>query len=148
MTKFDLVCIIDDDPIIVFGTKKLMELANFCGNFMVFENGKLALEGLKPLIQNQDLLPEIILLDINMPVMDGWEFLEEITKIEPLKTITIYMVSSSIDPADIKRAESYSIVDKYIVKPINLEGIKKMMSDTCWALVYSLKFRIIPLRQD
>ncbi len=130
MTKFDLVCIIDDDPIIVFGTKKLMELANFCGNFMVFENGKLALEGLKPLIQNQDLLPEIILLDINMPVMDGWEFLEEITKIEPLKTITIYMVSSSIDPADIKRAESYSIVDKYIVKPINLEGIKKMMSDT------------------
>jgi CheY-like chemotaxis protein len=104
MSKIDIACIIDDDPIYVFGAKRMMELADFCNSY-------------------------IILLDINMPIMDGWQFLDEFVKIESHKLITIYIVSSSIDPQDIKRAKKYQNISNYIVKPITIKKLKTIMRD-------------------
>lgn len=129
MKKINLACIIDDDPIFVFGTKKIMKLADFCQSFMVFHNGEEALNSLTAIIKGGEKLPEIILLDLNMPIMDGWEFLEAFTAIPTPTTINIYIVSSSLDPEDIKRANNFKSVNNYIIKPIALEKIAEIASD-------------------
>ena len=77
--------------------------------------------------QNPDLLPDILFLDLFMPIMDGWQFLEEFLSVKPnlAKPILIYVVSSSIYPEDISKAKSYSDVFDYIIKPIT----KKIFTD-------------------
>ncbi|MBB6001856.1 response regulator [Arcicella rosea] len=129
MKKIDIACIIDDDPIFVFGTKRIMQIANFCNGFLVFHNGKEAYDNLRAIILAGEKLPDLILLDLNMPIWDGWQFLDEFIQIPIEKPITIYIVTSSIDPEDIKRAKSYEIVSNYLVKPIKMDDLKKLMSE-------------------
>lgn len=129
MKKIDSICIIDDDPIFVFGARRMIEMANLCKSFMIFKNGKDALENLKPLMQAKRALPQIILLDLNMPIMDGWQFLDEFVKIKSDNPVTIYIVSSSIDPNDLKKVKDYNIVSNYIVKPISSDFIKQLTNE-------------------
>lgn len=129
MKKIDIACIIDDDPIFVFGVKKIMKLINFCKSLMVFTNGEEALNNLKTIISANEKLPDVILLDLNMPVLDGWQFLEEFTKIRCEKKIIIYLVSSSVDPEDLLKAKSYELVSDYIVKPVTIEKLENMLRD-------------------
>lgn len=128
MKKIDLACIIDDDPVFVFGAKKIMELGNISKSFMVFPNGAKAIDALKPMIIANQKLPDFILLDINMPVMDGWEFLDELVKIPCKKEITIYIVTSSIDPADMDKAKTYTSVTNYLIKPITTDKLQQVLS--------------------
>jgi CheY-like chemotaxis protein len=129
MKKIDIACIIDDDPIFIFGTKRLMQLAGYCNDFLVYNNGEDALIGLKAMIETGQKVPDIILLDINMPVMDGWEFLDEFTQLPALQKITIYMVTSSIDPEDLKKAKEYEGLTNYFVKPMNADNIKQIIEE-------------------
>ncbi|WP_179343852.1 response regulator [Winogradskyella ursingii] len=126
MKQIDIACIIDDDPIFVFGAKRMMELSDFCESFMIYKNGQEAIDNLKPIIISGENIPDVILLDINMPIMDGWQFLDEFIKIESSKEITIFIVSSSIDPADKERVKQYQNVSNYIVKPISIEKLKRI----------------------
>ncbi|MEA5426309.1 response regulator [Arcicella lustrica] len=129
MKKIDIACIIDDDPIFVFGTKRLMQLANFCNGVLVFKNGKEAYDSLKTIIISGEKLPDLIFLDLNMPIWDGWQFLDEFIQIPIENAVTIFIVTSSIDPEDIKRAKSYEIVSNYLVKPIKMDDLKKLMEE-------------------
>ncbi|MDY8136511.1 response regulator [Aquimarina sp. 2201CG5-10] len=129
MKKIDIACIIDDDPIFVFGVKKIMEIINFCNSVMVFRNGEEALNNLKAIISANEKIPDIILLDLNMPVLDGWQFLEEFIKVPCQKKIIIYIVSSSVDPEDVLRAKSYERVSDYIVKPVTVQKLKEVLQD-------------------
>ena len=131
MKKIDLACIIDDDPIFIFGAKRMMQLSNFCNGFLVFNHGEDALNHLKPLMQedSSDAFPDVILLDLNMPIMDGWQFLDEFIKVETTRKITIYIVSSSIDPADFEKSQKYSQVKNFVIKPISEDKIKFIMED-------------------
>lgn len=128
MKKIDIACIIDDDQIYVFGVKKLLNVAGYTKNLLVFHNGEEAIKYMTPIIGSEQM-PDVILLDIDMPVMDGWEFLNEFTKIKPKlnKAVTIYMVSSSIHDEDIKRAKQYDDVADYIIKPISYDDLKRIM---------------------
>ena len=128
MPKFNHVCIIDDDPIYVFTTRKLMEVSNLSKYIEIFKNGKEALDTLKPRIEVGEKVPEVILLDLNMPVMDGWEFLDAFVPPNTEKII-IYVVSSSIDPADMKKAKEYSHVSNYVVKPITPQRLKALFDE-------------------
>ena len=129
MKKINIACIIDDDPIFVYGVKKVMDIINFCDNIMVFRNGQEALDNLKAIITSDDALPDVIILDLNMPVLDGWQFLDQFIKIPCKKKIVLYIASSSVDPADTLRAKSYEIVSDYIVKPISIEKLTTVLND-------------------
>lgn len=128
--RVDVAFIVDDDQIYVFGLKKLIAINNLCKNILVFENGEKAINYITPIIKSKDQLPDVILLDLNMPVMDGWEFLEEFIKIKPhlSKKIQIYMVSSSINPADIEKAKRYEELSDYLIKPISVEELQRVFA--------------------
>ncbi len=130
--KIELACIIDDDKIYVNLVKKIIEIKKLSENLIIFKNGLEALEYFKVILSNmtEDKLPDIIFLDLNMPVMDGWEFLGEFIKIKNNfdKKITLYVVSSSIDPRDLERARSFNLVTDYLIKPIELKKFENIFS--------------------
>ena len=96
---------------------------------MIFKNGLEAINNLKPIIASGENIPEVILLDINMPIMDGWQFLDEFIQIPCKQKIYIYIVSSSIDPADQQKIKEYENISNYIVKPITIEDLTKISRD-------------------
>lgn len=128
---FNHSCIIDDDPISVFGMKRSMKKVNFAKTIEVYHNGQEAIDGITSMVEAGQQIPSVIFLDLNMPIMDGWEFLENFIKIPNYNTdsVTIFIVSSSVNPRDIIRAKEYSIVNNYILKPIKPEDLTKVLSE-------------------
>ena len=118
--KIDTVCIFDDDPIFVYGTKVILNCnSSFCANIMVYENGQEALDDLTTIINTGEKLPEVIFLDLNMPVLDGWQFLDDFCKIPNIEDKTrVYILSSSVFSVDVEKARSYTIVKDFIEKPL------------------------------
>lgn len=121
--------IIDDDDVFVFLTKKTIAQVNFVENIKVFDNGLDSINYIKENRENPDLLPEVIFLDLSMPIMDGWQFLDEYILLEPKieKEIIIYVISSSISPDDLKKAKSIKVVTDFIVKPITTEKLREVI---------------------
>ncbi|TDQ11882.1 response regulator [Pedobacter metabolipauper] len=129
MKRIDTACVIDDDQIYTFGIKKLMAITEFSNHIMIFKNGDEALKYLKPVIEDAESLPDVILLDLNMPIIDGWQFLDAFIKFKLAKKVTIYIVSSSIDTNDYEKAAKYSIVNNFFVKPIRKDDLQRIMED-------------------
>src|SRR6201991_2463783 len=123
------VLLIDDDEINNFISIKLIKKALLNTEIMACLNGKFAIDQLAD-IQKRDpsKMPDYILLDINMPIMNGWEFLEEFKRlnIDPLGKSKIYIISSSVFSNDINKAKSYPLVKDFISKPLNVEKIKEL----------------------
>ncbi|WP_269523651.1 response regulator [Coraliomargarita parva] len=121
-------CIIDDDDTFVFLTKRMILIKKLCERVLIYANGRVALDELTHNLYDRDELPDLILLDINMPEMDGWEFLDAFSKIKHdlAKPITIYLITSSVDEADLKRARQYGDVSQYIVKPVDLKSLAEL----------------------
>lgn len=128
MHKLHTVCIIDDDPIYVFTTRKRLEMNDLCDRILIFNNGKDAYEALKKMIDNNEPLPEVILLDINMPVWDGWDFLNEFESLATNQQVNIFIVSSSDNPDDIARSKSYHNIKNFFVKPLNVEQLMEELA--------------------
>lgn len=124
------VCIIDDDEIFQFITKKSFERLDRQDDLLFFLNGEDALIYMKGVIDGINPNPDIIFLDINMPIMDGWDFLNELQKINDtgFKLPDIYMVSSSIDDKDLIKSKTFPIITDYIVKPIKDVNIKEILN--------------------
>ena len=120
-------CIIDDDEMYVGLITKVIDIRKLSKNLIVFKNGAEALKYfVRTFIHKEErAIPQIILLDLNMPVMDGWEFLEELSKYDfpALKNCTLYIVSSSINPVDIKRSQEFNLVKDFLVKPMGLNDL-------------------------
>ena len=123
------MCIVEDDPMQVFIITKMIEMTEMVENTMVFNNGKEAYNKLADIVLAAEKLPEIILLDLNMPIWDGWQFLDEFTKIPISNTVIIFILTSSNDPADLKRAEAYNLSKNYLVKPIPVEQLKAVLAE-------------------
>lgn len=114
------ICIVDDDDIYQFTMVKNLKALQLANKIIVFSDGEEALNFMIENINKEDELPDVIFLDINMPIMDGFQFMEEYIKVKPKvgKRILIYMVSSSVDPVDVERANKISEISDYIIKPI------------------------------
>ncbi|MDF0715525.1 response regulator [Muricauda sp. 334s03] len=122
MKKVSCIFIVDDDPITVFGIKKMLKSVADCKDIQIFQNGK---EAYDALIERQNLgkpIPEVIFLDINMPIMDGWDFLDEMIELNITEHVVINMITSSIDPLDYKKWADFKDRCPYILnfknKPI------------------------------
>lgn len=123
MEKVAMTYIIDDDKIFVYVLKKVMEKNIKFKEIKEFRNGEEVLE----LITNDTNLPTVILLDINMPIIDGWQFLDQVEKLNHKNKINIFIMSSSIDQREIEKSKMYSTVRDFISKPINNEKLEKIL---------------------
>ena len=100
MKKINCISIIDDDPITVFGIKKMLSNLDASNTIVTYANGKEAIDDIRMWLKDGKDIPEVIFLDINMPIMDGWQFLEEFIRLPIEKKIRINIVTSSIDNYD------------------------------------------------
>ena len=124
MSKIDLTYIIDDDKIFTFVLKKFLEQNKNFNEILDFKNGEEVLS----MLTSHDFKPDVILLDINMPVIDGWQFLEALEKLPNKERFKIFIMSSSIDKTDIEKSKTFSTVIDFISKPINNEKLNKLVS--------------------
>lgn len=127
MKKIDLACIIEDDSVHVFLTRKFLDMTGRIDSIMICRNGKDAFDKLQAILTAGNKLPELILLDLNMPIWDGWQFLDEFTKIEVEQQITIYILTSSTNSKDMERAEQYNLRSNYLIKPITIDSLKLVL---------------------
>jgi len=127
MKKIEVACVIDDDKVFTYVVSRQMKGIDFCEELLVYQNGLEAINSLKPALDSPAGFPDVILLDLNMPVMDGWQFLDEFRKFKPSKKVTIYIVSSSINVEDQVRASSYQEVSRFYVKPIKKDNLFEIM---------------------
>jgi CheY-like chemotaxis protein len=120
------VAIVDDDEIFQFTTKIKFEKLGLAEDVMIFNDGEEAINFIQSGAKED--MPEILLLDINMPIVDGWDFLALFEKVprEKQEMMRILMLSSSINPDDVKRAEANPFVMDYITKPISDADVKKI----------------------
>jgi len=129
-TKSVRILLVDDDEINNFISVKLIKKTLVNTEIKTCLNGKFAVDELTHTQENNpDELPDYILLDINMPIMNGWEFLEEYEKlnIDPQGKTKIFIISSSVFNNDINKAKSYPLVKDFISKPLSIDKIKDML---------------------
>lgn len=110
------VLVVEDDSMMAFLHKELIKKKGICNSPLCFKNGKEALDFI--LADTSEKSKYMILLDLNMPVMNGWTFLEELEKTEASSQAKVAIVTSSIDSADRKRAEEFALVEFYLTKPL------------------------------
>ena len=129
-TNAPIIALVDDDKVFQLTSSRTLRAANLSNRILQFENGEEALQYLKEHAAETDTLPDYIFLDINMPYVDGWMFLEDYAtlKFNLKKEIYIYMVSSSIDPRDVTRAKQDKNVREYIVKPVSREKFVELLN--------------------
>lgn len=131
MNNEAVICIIDDDEVYQYTARKAIRLQKMMNKIQVFSDGERALEFLAKNNTNLAELPDVIFLDLNMPIMDGWQFLDEYVNLKPRigKEIVIYIVSSSVDPIDLERAKKINEVTDFMVKPVSGEKISEIVGD-------------------
>ncbi len=129
MHQIEHVCIIDDDEIYIFLIKKSLAALDLDSSINSYANGVDALKGITSLIDQQQPIPEIIFLDINMPIMDGWEFLNAFREIQAKlpSQIPIYIISSSIAAEDKEKAKRFPEIAGYLSKPVELETLASII---------------------
>lgn len=127
--RLPTIAVVDDDKIFQFTTLRSIQAVKLSEKILQFGNGEDALVYLRTNASRSELLPDFIFLDINMPLVDGWMFLEEYAALKPSveKDISIFMLSSSIDPKDITRARSNPNVSDYITKPVTIERLVELL---------------------
>jgi len=125
----DNLWLIDDDFLFRLCAKELLKEVRFAKNINLVESASTALEKLKDLnAQNEANSPELIFLDINMPEMSGWDFLDYMVANKTLdfNRTAIYILSSSFDPKDKNKAESYDILSGFLHKPLTTQSITEL----------------------
>ena len=126
-----VICI-DDDPLCLLLAEVVIKQSNVANEVHLAESGPAALSLLNNIHATKELAPQdpatLIFLDLNMPVMNGWEFLEVFEKDYPhlCCLVKIVILTSSIDTADIIKSRQYKIVSDYVSKPITAEVLKRL----------------------
>lgn len=120
MTKYKKVLLIEDDPITIMVCDRILKMTGFGAEIISKTNGQEAMTYLKELVDTNQTIPEIIFLDINMPVMNGWDFLSEFAEIKNMFSFIpkVFILSSTVDPEDTRKAQSYDCVVGSISKPL------------------------------
>lgn len=129
---FTKILCVDDDAITLMLCKKVIAKAEFSAEIDTSTNGEEALnyfENLKKEKEKNNVVsePQLIFLDLNMPIMNGWEFLDIFSKSDYytiFPEVKVIVLSSTIDPRDIEKAKQYPMVLDFLSKPITIEMLK------------------------
>lgn len=129
----DKILCVDDDPITLMLCRKVVEKVEFAKEIITVNNGEEAIEYFDALFEERKtnsaiVYPKLVLLDLNMPVMDGWEFLESyITKEyhNVFDSTRFIVLSSSIDPYDINKSKTYPVIG-FLSKPVTKEMLEDL----------------------
>jgi CheY-like chemotaxis protein len=125
MAKYKKVLLAEDDMLTTMICEKLFKLSDFAEEIITAGNGQLALDYIQ---QNTTALPDVIFLDLRMPVMDGWEFIEIYQTLIPgfIREPKLYVLSSTLDPSDLSRAGEYRFVKGIISKPLKKSDLENI----------------------
>lgn len=130
--NFYSVMLIDDNEIDNLINQKMIEAASITKYIYTHTGARSAIEFLKNIEKLEDIsdqiLPDVIFLDIDMPLMDGFQFLDEFEKLQDTtkNKCKIVMLTSSINPQDVNKSKDYAYVKKYINKPLSQENLEKL----------------------
>lgn len=127
MIKVKLAYIVEDDETASFLVKRIVDSFPEISESKTYFNGETAFNTLVNDYQKSQVLPDLILLDINMPIMDGWEFLDALIKVNPEASIPVYILTSSIDPNDLKKSHLYKHVKGFLTKPLTRAKLEDML---------------------
>lgn len=125
----ELIMCVEDDPITLMLFKKVAQKATFAKEIINATNGEEAINYINN-ITSEDNKPQLIFLDLNMPVMGGWEFLNLFndSNYYKLNKTKVIILTSTIDPEDIKKSKSYPNVIEFLSKPITVEMLNYLKS--------------------
>jgi CheY-like chemotaxis protein len=126
---YDIIMCIDDDPITLMLFKKVVQKASFAKEIINTTNGEEAITFINS-INNDKIKPQLLFLDLNMPVMGGWEFLDLFNNSNYYRAnnTKVIILTSTIDPEDISKARSYDNVIEFLSKPITIEMLDDLKS--------------------
>ena len=131
MNHAEKVYLIDDDEINNFICANILRRTNFSTDVVAFDSGTDALAKLNQVAEegDRDAFPDVIFLDINMPIMNGWDFLLEYRKLSHKidKKVSLFLLSSSIYQADVEKSKDYDEVLDFVTKPLNTELINGLI---------------------
>ena len=124
------VLIIDDDPVYRFAAVRTIAATGLSGHITECNDGQEALDYLTNNASTPTNLPDIIFLDLNMPVMNGWDFLKAFHSYlhNVTKSIYVYIVTSSIDTSDMERSKEFGHVTDYLIKPVFKETFAQILN--------------------
>ena len=128
MRKLDCIILVDDDGVTNYVHESVIQDANVTNDILIAENGREALELVKKIASQPNDCPNLIFLDINMPVMNGFEFLEAYQRLEESlpQPIIIVMLTSSLNPKDLERAKRAGVAE-FIDKPLTTEKLQAIV---------------------
>ncbi|MCJ8164261.1 response regulator [Pontibacter sp. E15-1] len=125
------VFIVDDDEVSTFLTETALDAEGFAQAYESFVSGKQALAVLLPLLETRDdnALPDLILLDLNMPALTGWDFLQALHPYAGVlqQQCRIYILSSSVDESEMERASQNNLVAGFLQKPLLEDTVRKLL---------------------
>lgn len=119
--------VVDDDPIFIMLMERMLSKTRDLTDFSTFESGLNALSHLKENYLEKDKF--VIFLDINMPEMDGWEFLDKLNDFADNNKVLVLLCTSSVDDSDVNRGKEYPFVQNFLSKPIFPEKLVQVEKD-------------------
>ena len=124
------ICLIDDDFLFTESIRlKLLQDAQ-AGNISVFANGRDALEHLLAALNQPEHQPDVIFLDLDMPVMDGWSFLDAFQELKYLlkRPVRLYLLTGSLADQDLERSQQLEEVVEYVIKPVSSQELVRLIT--------------------
>ncbi|WP_207434222.1 response regulator [Sabulibacter ruber] len=131
MKRLNLILLVDDDETTNYLNKRLLTRMNITDQIEVVTNGEEALRYLTNAIDNNQPLPDLMFLDIKMPVMDGFEFLDQYHQLpeSAQKCIVVMMLTSSASFYDLEKLKKYNAVQQHISKPLEEAHVREILQD-------------------
>lgn len=126
--RYETALLVDDSYIDNLISKKILESSRYAENIIVIESPTRAIDFIRESVRSQQNIPDVLFLDIRMPGMNGFDFLEEFNMIEGIKdyNLKIYILSSSLDPTDFKKIQQNRLISKFIGKPLTNQILEEI----------------------